>query len=165
MIKITWHEGKVPDNLPITQVYGLIFTSDGRILVRVEKKKDKTVYSLAGGTPEDFDTDNVATLRRELIEEINTTIFDPILVGYQLIEGDRSYDYAQLRMAAIIDKIGPKQPDPDNGKTYDRLLTTPEKAIKLINWGDVGKKQIEQAFEIVRKHFNIAVTNETDEYV
>ena len=37
-----------------------------------------------GGTPEDFDKDRIATLKREFVEEANTTLKDPIyLVGYQ----------------------------------------------------------------------------------
>ena len=114
MLTITWHNGEVKENLPVRQVYGLIFTRDGRMLLKVEEKKGKKVYSPAGGTPETFDKDRVATLRRELLEEVNVTIEEPILVGYQLIEGDRDLPpYAQVRMTAIIDEIGPVQPDPD----------------------------------------------------
>ena len=73
MPKITWMNQAVPDNLPITQVYGLIFDSKGRILLKAENKNGKKVFGLAGGTPESFDADITATLRRELTEEINTT--------------------------------------------------------------------------------------------
>ena len=50
MVKFIWHDGNVPQGLKITQVYGIIFTKDGRILIA--KRKDKngnTYYSLAGG--------------------------------------------------------------------------------------------------------------------
>jgi hypothetical protein len=34
-----WHDGNVPDGMEIKQVYGLIFSNDGRLLLRVEKRK------------------------------------------------------------------------------------------------------------------------------
>ena len=86
MSTFTWHNGEVPTNLKITQVYGLIFTRDGRMLLKVENKKRGKVFSLAGGTPEDYDSDKEATLRRELIEEVNVTIETPITVGYQEVD-------------------------------------------------------------------------------
>ena len=64
MVKITWHNGAVPEGMKIKQVYGLLFTEDGRFLVRIENKPKGKVYTLAGGTPEKFDKNEEATLRR-----------------------------------------------------------------------------------------------------
>ena len=91
-------------------------------MLKSEKIKNKLVYGMIGGTPENFDVDRIATLRREFLEEVNTTLKDPIyLVGYQIIEGDRDLPpYAQLRMVAMIDKIGKKQPNCD---LFDRSWT------------------------------------------
>lgn len=50
--------------------------------------------------------------------------------------------YAQVRMAALIREIGIKKPDPDNGRIYDRLMVSAEKAAELLNWGDVGTAQV-----------------------
>ncbi|MBR2460289.1 MAG: NUDIX domain-containing protein [Clostridia bacterium] len=165
MIKITWKTEKVPAGIPITQVYGLIFDKNGRMLLKVENKNGKTVYSLAGGTPEDFDADAIATLRRELTEEINTTVgADVRYVGYQLIEGDGDRPpYAQMRMTAIIEKIGEKLPDPDNGEIYDRLLTSPERAVELLNWGNVGKAQIMRAVEIATAELSLPSATDNQE--
>ena len=166
MIKITWKNGPVPQGMKVTQVYGIIFTKDGRLLLKVENKTKGKVYSFAGGTPESFDADQVATLKRELLEEINTTIYEPIYVGYQEIdEGNGKQPYAQVRMTAMIKEIGEVKPDPDNGETYERLLTTPEKAIQLLGWGDVGKSQIEKAAMLAKQHFNLTLFNESDELV
>ena len=166
MIKLSWHNGEVPNNLKITQVYGVIFTQDGRILLKLETKNGKKVYSLAGGTPENFDKDLVATLRRELIEEVNTTVHNPIYLGYQLVENDSNKPpYAQIRMVAMIDKIGKRQPDPDNGKTYERVLTSPHNAIKLLNWGEIGEKIILKAVEIAQNQLGIKFNCDSDEYV
>lgn len=62
MLSIEWFDGEVPSGLSVRQVYGVIFTEDGRMLLKVDLKPNgKKVYSLAGGTPEDYDTDRVAT--------------------------------------------------------------------------------------------------------
>lgn len=167
MIKINWYYGEVSDNLEVRQVYGVLFTTDGRVLLKVETKKDKQVYSLAGGTPENYDKDRIATLKRELIEEVNTEIFDNIfMIGYQTISGDgNSPDYAQIRMTALIKNINVKKPDPDNGEIYDRLLTSPQNAIKLLNWGDVGEKLINEACKIAKEKYNISFDQTQDKWV
>ena len=68
----TWVDGNVPSSLEVRQVYGLIFTSDGRMLLKLEDGK----YAFAGGTPESFDKDMVDTLKRELLEEVGIEILD-----------------------------------------------------------------------------------------
>lgn len=168
MLELKWFDCEVPSNLQTRQVYGVIFTEDGRTLLKVETRSNgKISYSLAGGTPESFDKDRIATLRRELVEEVNTTIKDDIYyVGYQQVSGDGDKPtYAQVRMTAMIDKIGEKLPDPDNGKTYDRLLTPPERAIELLGWGDIGKNIITNAVAIAKNKFGLKLTCNEDEYV
>lgn len=165
MIKITWYYDEPPKDMPVRQVYAIVFDEYGRTMLKSEKVGDQLVYSMIGGTPENFDKDRIATLKREFLEEVNTTLKDPVyLVGYQIIEGDRDLPpYAQLRMVAMIDKIGEKQPDPDNGKIYNRILTTPEKAIRLLGWGEFAEKPIKRAFKIAQEKFNLKPTNLTDE--
>ena len=166
MATFTWYNGEVPNGLKVRQVYGLIFTRDGRMLLKVENKSRGKVYSLAGGTPETFDVDKEATLRRELIEEVNVTIEKPITVGYQEVDEENGTPtYAQFRMTAIIDNIGPCLPDPDNGETYERLLTTPSRAIELIGWGEVGKLQIEEAFRIAKDELGLTTFSDKEEYI
>ena len=167
MIKITWHFGEPPENMTIRQVYAIVFDQTGRTLLKTEKIDNKVVYGMIGGTPESFDKDRIATLKREFLEEVNTTLKDPIyLVGYQIIEGDKDLPpYDQIRMVAMIDKIGEKQPDPDNGKIYDRILTTPEKAAKLLGWGESAEKPIMRAFEIAKEKFNLKLTNNEDDWL
>ena len=79
-----------------------------------------------------------------MIEEVNTTLkSEVVVVGHQIIENDGNRPpYAQLRMTALIDNIGEKLPDPDNGEIYDRVLVNPQKAIELLGWGEVGKMQL-----------------------
>lgn len=167
MVKIYWHFGEPPKDMQVRQVYAIAFDEYGRTMLKSEIIGNKPVYGMIGGTPESFDKDRIATLKREYLEEVNTTLKDPIyLVGYQVIEGDRDLQpYAQLRMVAMIDKIGTKQPDPDNGKTYDRLLTSPQKAIDLLGWGETAEKPIIKALEIAKAKFNLKPTPSNDKWL
>lgn len=167
MINIIWHFGEPPRDMRVRQVYAIVFDQYGRTMLKSEKVMDKLVYGMIGGTPEKFDKDRIDTLRREFLEEVNTTLKDPIyLVGYQVIEGDRDLPpYAQIRMVALIDKIGQKLPDPDNGKIYGRILTTPEKAIQLLGWGESAEKPIMKAFEIAKEKLGLQVKSTDDEWV
>lgn len=161
-----WHSGEVPENLKIKQVYGILFSTDGRVLLKCEVKQEGKCYSLAGGKPEPFDDGMEGTLRREVLEEVNCTIKEPILVGYQEVnEGNGIPPYAQVRMTAIIDKIGKLQPDPDNGETYERLLTPPQRAIELLNWGKEGRLQIEEAVRVIKENYKTELKNLKDELV
>ena len=167
MVELEWHGGEPPQNLKVKQVYAVMFSSDGRIMLQIKIRNNKKMYSLSGGTPEPYDKTLIDTLKRELIEEVNTTIKDDIyLVGYQLVnENNGKPKYAQLRMAALIDKIGVKQPDPDTGETYDRVLVSPTNAIKLLDWGEIGKMIIEEACLIAQKKFGLNFSNTNEEYV
>lgn len=165
MIKIIWKPESLPNNIQVTQVYGIVFNKNGRILLKVENKNGKQVYSFAGGTPEDFDKTLEDTLNREMLEEVNTTLENELIyLGYQLIEGDGNrLPYAQVRMTGIIKHIGNKLPDPDNGETYERLLVSPYKAIKLLNWGEVGKGQIEEAIKKITQKYNLTIPLDEEE--
>ena len=167
MVKIIWHYGETPKDMQVRQVYAIVFDKYGRTMLKCDMKNGKRCFGMIGGTPETFDKDRIATLKREFLEEVNTTLKDPIyLVGYQIIEGDRDLPpYAQIRMVAMIDKIGEKKPDPDNGKISERILTTPEKAIKLLGWGESAEKPIMRAFEIAKEKFNLKPTSLEDEWL
>lgn len=161
MAKIKWESGPVPEGMEIRQVYGIILDRAGRVMLRADKKPDRIKYSLAGGRPEPYDAGIEDTCRRELLEEVNTEIEKPVYIGYQLVDEENGTpEYAQVRMAALIRNIGKKQPDPDNGKTYDRLMVAPECAAVLLQWGDVGYEQIMRARDIVCNQYGI--TAESD---
>lgn len=166
MIKLIWHNGKIPRNLEIKQVYGVPFSKDGRIMLMVKKIENRIVYSLAGGTPETFDVNIEATLKRELMEEINISIGKPVLIGTQEVdENDGSSSFAQVRMVAIIDKIELQKPDPATGEIYGRILTHPKKAIEKLGWGEIGKLLIEEAVRLAEINFGIQDLNDMDEDV
>lgn len=159
----TWFDGEVPDDLEVKQVYGLVFTRDGRMLLKI----DDGFYGFGGGTPESYDKDRIDTLKREMIEEVNTTLLEPIeLVGYQLVnEGNGIKPYAQVRMTAIIDTIGEAKPDPDGGKIYQRVLVSPSRAIELLNWGKSGLDQVSAAVRVAKEKLGITTYLDKEEYV
>ena len=166
MAIFTWHNGTVPENMEIRQVYGLIFSRDGRILLRVEDVNGVLKYSLAGGHPEVYDKGIEETIRRELLEEINITITEPLLVGYQEVDDEnQSPSYAQVRMTALIDSEGAVRPDLDNKKIYARLLVSPIRANDFLKWGEVGLAQINMAMDIASKAFGIKTFSDKEEYI
>ena len=166
MARFEWVGERVPEGMRITQVYGIILDREGRVMLRVEKHAGGIRYSLGGGRPEPFDDGIEATCRRELLEEVNTEIETPVYIGYQLVdEGDGTPPYAQVRMAALIRRIGEKKPDPDNGETYDRYMVSPERAAELLNWGDVGYEQVMKAKEVVYRQYGITEGSSKEEYV
>lgn len=136
MAKFSWHTDPVPEHLPVRQVYGFLFAPDGRLLIRV----DGTKHSLPGGRPEPGESAYTDILRRETFEEVTLDIEEPHYLGFQCVD-DGISAYAQVRMVAIISTVHAAAPDPDNGRTYLRLLTHPGKAGDLLNWGSTGHQQ------------------------
>lgn len=165
-MKLSWHEKEVPNNLEIKQVYGVLFTDDKRILLMKKMLNSKPFFSLSGGTPESYGESLVATLRRELVEEINTTIEQPIYLGYQEVDfEDGTKPFAQVRMVAKIRAIGMRLPDPDSGITYERILVPPKFAGRTLNWGEIGNRIIEKATIVAEENFNFESESDVEEYV
>ncbi len=166
MAKYEWIPEQVPDSMKITQVYCIMFDRQGRMMLRQEKGLEGSRYSLVGGRPEPYDDGIGATCRRELLEEVNTEIETPVYIGYQMVsEENGTPAYAQVRMAAMIRSVGEKRPDPDNGETYDRYMTTPEKAAVLLNWGDAGYKQVMAAKNVIYRQYGIDALSDVAEWV
>ncbi len=44
-----------------------------------------------------------------------------------------------------------------NGKLYERVFKTPKETIDLLNWGEVGRKQIEEAVKLAQKENMIRI--------
>ena len=146
MVKYIWHEAPVPDDMEVRQVYGVLFTDDGRIMLRV----DEGFHGLVGGTPEPGET-REETLSREVFEEVNCKISNPHYLGYQIVVGDGE-PYAQLRYIAKIEEIGENRPDLDSGKLCERQLVPMEKAGNVLDYGEEGKKIIAAAIKLAKKY-------------
>ncbi len=148
-----WIKDSVPDDLPVKQVYGIVFSDDNRILLRIEDG----VYKLTGGKPDDGE-DFEQTLKREYLEEVNKELDDCHYLGYLLVTADSGEQYAQVRMIARIKSINEARPDTDNGKMYGRELVPPEKVKELLNYKDeAGNQMIDDA---IKMYFNIVFNGE-----
>lgn len=146
MVKFVWHEAPLPDDLEVRQVYGVLFTADGKIMLRV----DDGFHGLIGGSPESGETPE-ETLCREVFEEVNCKISNLHYLGYQTVHGDGE-PYAQLRYVAKIEEIGENRPDLDDGKLYERILVDKEKAGKTLDYGIEGEQIIAAAIRVAREY-------------
>lgn len=139
-----WIESVVPEGLGVRQVYGFIFNLDGRILLL----KDEGKYNLPGGNPQHGEN-LFETLAREAKEEVQVTISSSEYLGYQLIADDE--EFAQVRLACLVDEIFPSRVDPSTGRMYSRHWIPPIQANKWLGWGDSGDRQIESAIKVASK--------------
>ena len=159
MANFTWIKNKVPDKLIVKQVYGIVFSDDGRILLRIEDNK----YKLTGGKPENNETFE-ETLIREYIEELNVELEQCYYLGYLLVE-ENDEKYAQVRMIAKIKKINEKRPDLDTGKIYDRKLVNASNVKNYLKYNDeAGNMMVDDAVYMANKKY-IFSESDTDEQI
>ena len=148
MTKFTWFGNSVPEQLPVKQVYGIAFSADNRVVLRIEDGK----YKLTGGKPENAETFE-ETLRREYIEELNIELEDIYYLGYLLVE-DNSDKYAQVRMIAKIKEIYDSHIDPATGKVYGRELVTVDRVKDYLNYSDrAGNEMIDDAVQLAMDNY------------
>ncbi len=146
----TWMKCPVPEDLPVRQVYGIAFSNDGRILLRIEDGK----YKLTGGRPENGETFE-ETLLREYVEELNVKLTDAHYFGYMLIDEDGN-KYAQVRMIARIKDILENHIDIATGKEYGRKLVVSDRVKEYLNYSDVaGNQMLEDAMELAKSHYGL----------
>ena len=149
MVNYTWYNTSVPKNIKVRQVYGIVFSNDFQVLLRIENNK----YKLTGGKPEKNESYE-ETLKREYIEELNVELDDCHYLGYLLVE-DNNEKYAQVRMIAKIKKINEIHIDPATGEIYGRELVSIDKIKKLLNYKDMaGNLMIDEAIDKAKKIYN-----------
>jgi 8-oxo-dGTP pyrophosphatase MutT (NUDIX family) len=143
-INIVWIESDVPKDLPVRQVYGFFFDSNGKILLQ----DDDGRYNLPGGKPEGSES-YVETLRREALEESQVTFDEVHYLGFLRVENDLTYRpgtaYAQVRLNARIKELLPTAIDPATGRIYRRVFCLPSEVAKLLAWEDHGVQQVNAA--------------------
>lgn len=162
MVEYKWFKENVPKNLEVKQVYGIVFDDYGRIFLRIEDG----IYKLTGGKPKDIHESFQDTLKREFLEEVNITLKDVYMLGYQYVdEKNGILPYAQVRMIARIDKIFERRPDTCNGKLYKRFFTNKESAKKYLNYGSVGEEMIEDAISLANKKYKFKKCFKEEEYI
>lgn len=161
MVNYTWNHCAVPHNLKITQVYGVVFSDDKRILLRVEDGK----YKLTGGKPEENES-YADTLRREYIEELNIELDDIHYLGYLLVEENNIEPYAQVRMIGKIKKINTNRPDIDTGKQYKRFFSSINNVKKYLNYEDkAGNLLIDDAIDMANQKYIFEKTSDIESFV
>lgn len=151
-MKALWITAPVPDDLPVRQVYGFLFDTEGRVLVQ----DDEGYHNLPGGKPEAGE-DFQATLFRESVEESQVEIGKAAYMGYVRVEEPGTEPYAQVRMTARITRFLDRAPDVSTGRLLRRLMTTVEHAPKLLAWGDNGFAQAESAADVAREDLGISL--------
>ncbi|MFJ9554245.1 NUDIX domain-containing protein [Nocardiopsis sp. NPDC101807] len=133
-VSLTWHSDEQPPaDLPVRQVYGWVLDARARVVLL----RDLGRWNLPGGKPEPRDGgDLAATLRREVWEEVQVTLADPVYLGYQSVQGPGE-PFAQVRMAARLHRLAERAPDPDPDKNriHERHLLPLDKALGLLDWG------------------------------
>lgn len=160
MADFIWIKETVPSNLKVKQVYGIVFSEDKRILLRIDDNK----YKLTGGKPEDKEKYE-ETLEREYIEELNVELDKIHYLGYLLVE-ENGKKYAQVRMIAKIKNIGSKKTDIDNGKVYSRKLVKLDNVKKYLNYSDeAGNSMIDDAIDMANKKYKFIGLNVNEESV
>ncbi len=157
----TWKKEKLPKGLPVTQVYGIIFSDDGKVLLLGNDNR----YNLSGGHTEKFDKTLEDTLKRELFEEMNIQLKNIHYLGYLLVREKGKPEYAQARMIAQIKDVGQVRPDLDNGKTYKRLLACPRNVKKYLNYEEEGEKMVDDAILLASQKFKFKPLDETEKFI
>ena len=116
------------------------------------------VFNLPGGTPEARDRGVLdVTLAREVVEEVQAVIRDPVYLGYQEVREPGTLPYAQVRMTALIDSLAPRRPDPDGGRMYRRLMAAVGDAPAILGWGDLAVAQAAAVGRLARHRWGMRV--------
>ncbi len=161
MCKYVWIKNEVPINLEVKQVYGIVFSEEGKILLRVDNHK----YKLTGGHPEERDNCFEDTLKREFIEELNIEIKDICYLGYLLVEED-NVQYAQIRMIARIKKINDIRADIDNGKIYQRYMANQNNVKNYLDYKDLaGNQMIDDAIKLANENYCFSTPNDKEYFL
>ena len=149
--QIIWHEAPVPPGMPVAQVYvWALDPEDGRVLIQDRGPQHPRRYTLPGGRPEPEDGgDPLKTAAREAMEESQIRIDTEraVYLGCQVVTGagKRPEPYVQMRYAAPIIAYEPIGPDPDNGRTNRRFMSSLQRAPELLNWHETGAAQAKAA--------------------
>ncbi len=161
MGKYKWIKNDVPNELVVKQVYGIVFSDEGKILLSLEDNK----YKLTGGHPEEKDTCFEDTIKREFIEELNVEIEDISYLGYLQVEED-NYKYAQVRMIAKVKKINEIRPDLDNGKIYKRYIANQNNVKKYLDYKDLaGNQMLDDAIKMANEKYNFCYNDDKEYFI
>ncbi|MEU0237709.1 NUDIX hydrolase [Nocardiopsis sp. NPDC006198] len=151
-VTYAWHCDQLPPaHLPVRQVYGWVLDARARVVLL----RDLGRWNLPGGEPETRDGgDRAATLRREVWEEVQVTLADPVYLGYQSVDG-LGAPFAQVRMAARLHRLAERAPDPDKNRIHERHLLPLDRAVELLDWGPSVLPQVAHLTRVVAERWGL----------
>lgn len=130
------------------QTYAVCFYKGLLVIAKGNYGDTQKGWGIIGGRIEAGETLE-QTLRREVQEESNMKILSFKPIGYQKAVNtkDGSFNY-QLRYVCTVEPIGPFVSDP--GKAIDEIkLIKPRDYKKYFDWGRIGDRIMDRAFEIM----------------
>lgn len=141
------------DTLPvkhprITQVYAVVFDNQGNILIG--RQNADSPWVICGGSPENGETIE-QTLQRELLEELDVTVKNIMLLGVQEVEWKKSKKskkgekHYQVRMIADIDELLPQTTDPAHNIVWERKIVPAQEITNYVSWGVIGEALFKDA--------------------
>ncbi|MGH3801264.1 MAG: NUDIX domain-containing protein [Pseudonocardiaceae bacterium] len=134
----------------MVQVYGWLVDDAGRVLVQDTGGR----FNLPGGSPEPIDADLAATVVREAMEESQVTVTDVVYLGYEQVQR-AGRAQALVRTVGRIGEFHSRQPDPDGGRLFRRLMTSVAEAPGLLGWGPSGLAQAHAAARIAEDRWGV----------
>ncbi|MCK5601508.1 NUDIX hydrolase [Candidatus Pacearchaeota archaeon] len=148
--ELEWFDKTSFDSLgDITQVYGFLFTEDGKLCV-VNPGRD---WRLPGGHPDDEDDGWRDTIIREAHEEADVEIDSEqiIPIGYIKVtpvdkNNSRGVHYL-LRCVGRITRINEQTDDISEGLINDREFIVPSDFSNYCDWAEGGDVQMEKAWD------------------
>jgi len=99
-----------------------------------------------------------ATLVREAMEESQVLVTTAVYLGYQEVRRDMDPPFAQVRMAGLIGRFGPRAPDPDGGRLFRRFMTSLDDAPAVLGWGEPATAQAAAAARVAAELWRLPVT-------
>jgi len=130
------------------QTYGVCFCNGKLVVAHGHYGGKQKDWGLIGGRIEEGEALE-ETLHREVKEESNMKILSIKPIGYQKAVNtkDGSFNY-QLRYACTVVPFGPFVSDPA-GAIDEIKLIEPRDYKKYFDWGKIGDRIMERAFEIM----------------
>ena len=94
---------------------------------------------------------------REAFEENQVVVTESAYLGYQEVHRPGRAPYAQVRLVGLIGSFEERQPDPDGGRIYRRLMTSLAEAPQVLGWGEPAVAQAKLAAHIAEQVWGLPV--------